>query len=65
MHLNQEHPLKYFFFLSNPFKTEVVIISLIKMLESPEFGHMTTPTISSTCPPAPVSSPEKAHPEQC
>ena len=35
------------------------------MLESPEFGHMTTPTISSTCPPAPVSSPEKAHPEQC
>ena len=33
------------FFWLNPYKTEVMITSLIEMLEIPNFGHMTTPTL--------------------
>ena len=29
------------FFCSNPYKTEVIITSLIEMLKLPNFGHMT------------------------
>ena len=38
-------PQKKRFFLSNPYKTEVLITSLIEMLELPNFGHMSTSTI--------------------
>ena len=34
-------PQKKRFFWSNPYKIEVTITSLIEMLESPIFGHMT------------------------
>ena len=34
------------FFWSKPIKTEVTTTSLIEMLEVPNFGHMTTSTIS-------------------
>ena len=33
------------FFWSNPYKIEVVITSLIEMLQLPNFGHMNTSTI--------------------
>ena len=33
------------FFWSNPYKIEVMITSLIEMLELPNFGHMTASTI--------------------
>ena len=36
---------KKWFFWSNPYKIEVMITSLLEMLELPNFGHMTTPTI--------------------
>ena len=36
---------KLLFFLSNPYKIEVVITSLIEMLELPNFGHMIASTI--------------------
>ena len=36
---------KYWFFWSNPYKTEVPTTSLIQMLELPNFGHMTTSTM--------------------
>ena len=35
---------KTWFFWSNPYEFEVMIISLIEMLELPNFDHMTTPT---------------------
>ena len=38
-------PQKKWFFYSDPYKIEVTITSLIEMLELPNFGHMTTPTI--------------------
>ena len=43
---NQEHPLKKWFFCSNPYKSDVKITSPIEMLELPIFGHMTTCTMS-------------------
>ena len=45
LNLNQDHPSKKRFFWSNPYKLEVMITSLIEMLELPNFGHMTTSTI--------------------
>ena len=41
LNLNQEHPSKKWFFWCNPYKIEVMITSIIKMLELPNFGHMT------------------------
>ena len=38
-------PQEKWFFWSNPYKTGVVIISLIEMLELPNFGHINTSTI--------------------
>ena len=45
LNLNQELPSQNLFFWSNPYKTEVMITSLIELLELPNFGHMTTSTI--------------------
>ena len=45
MNLNQDHPLKKWFFWLNPYKIEFTIISLIEMHELPNFGHMTTFTM--------------------
>ena len=46
LNLNQDHPSKKKqFFWSNPYKIEVIITSLIQMLELPNFGHMTKSTI--------------------
>ena len=42
--LNRDHPSKKQFFWSNPYKIEVMITSVIQMLELPDFGHMTTST---------------------
>ena len=42
--LNQDHPSKKWFFWSNPYKIEVMVTSLIEMLDLPNFGHMTTLT---------------------
>ena len=42
--LNQDYPSKKCFFWSNPDKIEVMM-SLVEMLELPNFGHMTKPTI--------------------
>ena len=44
--LNQKHPSKTWFLWLNPCKIEVMITSLIEMLGLPNFGHMTTSTIS-------------------
>ena len=38
-------PQKNWFFWSNPYKIEVMITSLIEMLELAHFGYMTTSTI--------------------
>ena len=38
-------PQKKQFFLSNPYKIEVMITFLIEMLQLPNFGHMTTSMI--------------------
>ena len=45
LNLNQDHPSKKRFFWSNPYKIEVMITTLIQMLELPNFGYMTTPII--------------------
>ena len=45
LNLKQDHPSKKWFFWSSPYKIEVVITSLIQMLELSNFGHMTTSTI--------------------
>ena len=45
LNLNQKHPSKNLFFWSHPYKIEIMIISLIEMLELPSFDYMTTPTI--------------------
>ena len=45
LNLNQDQPSKKCFFWSNPYKIEVMITSLTQMLESPNFGHMTTSII--------------------
>ena len=45
LNLNQDHPSKRVFFWSSPCKIEVMITSLIEMLELPYFGRLTTPTI--------------------
>ena len=46
MKLEPRPPLKkMWFFWSNSYKTEVVITSLIEMLELPNFGHMIASTI--------------------
>ena len=45
LNLNQITPQKRWFFWSNPYKIEVMIIYLIEMLELPNFGHMTKSTI--------------------
>ena len=44
LELNQDYPIpqKIRFFLENSYKTEVMITSLVKKLELPNFGHMTT-----------------------
>ena len=46
LELNQDYPIpqKIRFFLENSYKTEVMITSLVKKLELPNFGHMTTST---------------------
>ena len=44
LNLNQEHSSKNVSFLSNPFTIEFMITFLIKILELPNFGHMTTCT---------------------
>ena len=44
MSLNQEHPSKEVF-LAKPYKLEVMIIYLVKMIELDNFGHVTTSTI--------------------
>ena len=41
LNLNQDHPSKKWFFQSNPYKIEIVITSLIEMLELPNFRQMT------------------------
>ena len=41
LNLNQDQPLKKRFSWSNPYKIEVMITSLMEMLELPHFGHMT------------------------
>ena len=38
-------PQKKRFFWSNPYKIEIMITSVIEMLELPNFGHMTTSTV--------------------
>ena len=43
--LNQDHPLKKCFSWSNSYKIEVMITSLIEMVELTNFGHMTTLTM--------------------
>ena len=43
--LNQDHTSKDRFFWLNPYKIEVMINSLIKMLELQNFGHMTISAI--------------------
>ena len=45
LNLNQDHPSKKWFFWSNPYKIDVMVTSLIEMLELPNFGHMTTSII--------------------
>ena len=45
LNLNEDHPSKKQFFWSNPYKTEVVITSLIEMLQLRNFGHMNKSTI--------------------
>ena len=45
LNMNQDHLPKNWFSWSNPCKIEVMITSLIEMLELPNFGHMTTSTI--------------------
>ena len=45
LNLNQDYPSKKCFFWSNLYKIEVMITSFIEMLELPNFGHMTKPTI--------------------
>ena len=45
LNLNQDHPSKTVVFWSNPYKIEVVITSLIEMLQLPNFSHMNTFTM--------------------
>ena len=45
LNLNQDHPSKKLVSWSNPYKIDVMITSLIEMLELPNLGHMTTSTI--------------------
>ena len=46
MSCNQDHASKKLVFCwSHPHKTQIMIISLVEMLELPNFGHMTTSTI--------------------
>ena len=45
LNLNQGHPLKNWFFWSNPYTIEVMMSSLIEILELPNFGHMIKSTI--------------------
>ena len=45
LNLDQDHPSKKWFFWSNPYNIEVVITSLIEMLQLPNFGHMNMSTI--------------------
>ena len=45
LNLNQDHASKKQFFRSNPYKIDVMITSLIEMLQLPIFGHMPTSTI--------------------
>ena len=43
--VNQEHPSKNGFFCSDPCKIKVMITFLIEIVELPNFGHMTRPTL--------------------
>ena len=45
LNLNQDHPSKKAFFWSNLYKIEVLITSLIEMLQLPDFGRTNTSTI--------------------
>ena len=45
LNLNQEHTSKRKVFWSNPYKIEVMIASLIEMLELLNFDHITICTI--------------------
>ena len=38
-------PQKSFLFWSNPYKIEIIMTSVIEMLELPNFGHINTSTI--------------------
>ena len=40
LNFNQVYPSKNWFFWSNPYKNEVMMIFLIEMLELPSFGYM-------------------------
>ena len=42
LNLNQDYTSKKCFFWLNPYKVEFMIISVIEMLELPNFDHMTT-----------------------
>ena len=45
LHLDQKYPQKNCFFWTNPYEIEVMITSLIEMLQLPNFDHMTTTAI--------------------
>ena len=43
--LKQDHSSKKWFFWTNPYEIEVMVTSLVEILELPNFGHITTSTI--------------------
>ena len=45
LNLNQDYPSRNMFFWSNPYKIEVLLTSVIEMLQLRNFGHMTIFTI--------------------
>ena len=45
LNLNKDHPSKKQFFWSNSYTIEVMITSLIEMLQLPNFDHINTSTI--------------------
>ena len=45
LNLKQDHFSKKCFLWSNTYRIEFMVISVIKMLDLPNFGHMTTYTI--------------------
>ena len=43
--LNQDHPPKNFFFLSDPYKILLRITSMTEILDSPNFDHVAKSTL--------------------